>query len=234
MRKKSILIIGSAILILVTINSLTAQRTRRRVGTSGRSRGGFLTQAYPPLPVNEQEKHILGILDDMNRNQSSGMKNVPTIDGRILRLLAEAIDAKHVVEIGTSNGYSGMWFCLALRTTGGKLTTHEIDKGRASLARENFQRAGVDKFVTLVIGDAHQTVTRLKEPIDIVFLDADKDGYTDYLNKLLPLVSPGGLILAHNINSAPRAFVNAITTNPDLETLQLEGVTITLKKRQAE
>ena len=159
--------------------------------------------------------------------------NVPQQDGRILRLLTEAIGAKHVVEIGTSNGYSGIWFCLALRTTGGKLTTHDIDEGRASLARENFKRAGVDNMVTLVMGDAHETITKLKGPIDVVFIDADKEGYTDYLKKLLPLVRPGGLILSHNIDMVGQDYIDAITKNPNLETVQAQGVTVTLKKRQS-
>jgi caffeoyl-CoA O-methyltransferase len=162
------------------------------------------------------------------------MMNVPREDGRILRLLTESVGAKHVVEIGTSNGYSGIWFCLALRTTGGKLTTHDIDEGRASLARENFKRAGVDQLVTQVMGDAHETVTRIKEPIDVLFIDADKEGYLDYLNKLLPLVRPGGLILSHNIESTGQDYVNAITKNPSLETVQAQGVTVTLKKRQGQ
>jgi len=164
------------------------------------------------------------------------MMNVPMEDGRILRLLTEAVGAKHVVEIGTSNGYSGIWFCLALRTTGGKLTTHDIDEGRASLARENFKRAGVDNLVTLVMGDAHETVKNIKEPIDVLFIDADKEGYADYLNKLLPLVRPGGLILAHNIDMVGQDFIKAITTNPNLETVyqgQGQGLGVTLKKRQS-
>lgn len=53
--------------------------------------------------------------------------------------------------------------------------------------------------MTIVEEDAHQTISRLKEPIDVVFIDADKEGYTDYLNKLLPLVRPGGLILVRNV-----------------------------------
>jgi caffeoyl-CoA O-methyltransferase len=235
MLKKTILIILGIVLLLEAAQSITAQQRPGRGSFGGRmGRGrGFSYEQYPPVPVNEEEKHILSILEDMNRNQSGGMMNVPTLDGRILRLLTEATNAKHVVEIGTSNGYSGIWFCLALRMTGGKLTTHEIDEGRAALARENFKRAGVDQLVTLVMGDAHQTVTKLKEPIDILFIDADKSGYTDYLTKLLPLVRPGGLILAHNIDSTTQDFITAITTNPILETIQIEGVTVTLKKRQS-
>ena len=77
----------------------------------------------------------------------------------------------------------------------------------------------------------------LKEEIDILFIDADKEGYIDYLNKLLPLIRPGGLIVAHNMNTqqADPRYVEAITTNPDLETLFLHmdvtGVGVTLKKR---
>jgi caffeoyl-CoA O-methyltransferase len=206
------------------------------------ARGGFGPQGGAssivgrPLAKTEFEKKVLAVLDDMNQRQGRRMMNVPEVDGRFLRLLAEATGAKHIVEIGTSNGYSGIWQCLALKATGGKLTTFEIDEGRASLARQNFKKAGVDDIVTLVFGDAHEKVTDLKGQIDILFLDADKEGYIDYLNKLLPQVRPGGLIVAHNISprqTDPR-YLEAITTNPDLETVfysQGGGVSVTLKKR---
>jgi len=211
-----------------------AQRTgrERRPG-----REDLDSAQHPPLAKNEAEKKILSVLDDMRRNQRWGMMNIPIEDGRLLRVLAETIGAKHVVEIGTSNGYSGIWLCLALRTTGGKLTTYEIDARRAELARQNFKRAGVEKIVTLIEGNAHEEVTKLKEPIDLLFLDADKSGYIDYLNKLLPLVRPGGLIVAHNMSprQADPKYLEAITTNPDLETIFLNmdaaGVGVTLKKR---
>lgn len=178
----------------------------------------------------------MDVLNQMRSSQSRGMMNVPVEDGRLLRLLAESIGAKTVVEIGTSNGYSGIWFCLALRTTGGKLITHELDLTRAALARENFAKAGVSSLVTIVEGDAHDTITRLKGPVDLVFIDADKEGYVDYLKKTLPLVRSGGLIVAHNINPrmANPEYVKAITTNPDLETVFYQeggGVSVTLKKR---
>jgi len=186
-----------------------------------------------------QETRILSVLEEMLNDQYSAMLSVPPEDGRVLRLLTEATGAKHVVEIGTSNGYASIWFCLALRTTGGKLTTFEIDTRRASLARVNFKRAGVDNLVTIIEGDAHEKVTMLEEPIDIVFIDADKDGYLDYLNKLLPLVRPGGLIIAHNttdVGSQMQDYLGAITTNPELETIflhkQTTGIGVTLKKRQ--
>lgn len=191
-----------------------------------------------PRLSREEEKKVLEYLDHLLKDQSKGMLNVPPEDGRLLRVLAESTQAKHVVEIGTSNGYSGIWICLGLKNTGGELTTYELDAKRAELARENFKNAGVDKMVTLVVGDAHQEVAKLKEPIDMVFIDADKQGYADYLKKLLPLVKPGGLIVAHNTtNSAPdlKDYVQAITTNPDLDTVFMNssdrGIGVTLKKR---
>lgn len=188
----------------------------------------------PPLPKNEAEKKILSVLDDME--SGPWMANVVTLHGRLLRILTEAVNARNVVEIGTSNGYSGLWICLGLQATGGKLITHEIDPERASLARANFRRAGVEHMVTIVLGDAHETVTRLKEPIDLLFIDADKTGYLDYLNKLLPLVRPGGLILADNMSQPKPSpdFIKAIITNPNLETIflnmQSTGIGLTLKK----
>ena len=204
-------------------------------GGPGRGMGGAIAN-QPPMGKTETEKKILAVLADMDRNQRGGMMNVPVEDGRLLRLLAETTGAQHIAEIGTSNGYSGIWQCLALKATGGKLTTFEIDARRAALARENFKRAGVDDIVTLIEGDAHQKVTQLDGPIDIVFVDADKDGYLDYLNKLLPKVRPGGLVIAHNINpgQADQRYVEAITTNPALETVfysQAGGVSVTMKKR---
>jgi len=208
-----------------------------RRGGPGRPGGGWGAQASfdsRTLPNTDAEKKILAVLQELEGGRR--MENVPPEDGRLLRVLTEAIGAKHVVEIGTSNGYSALWLSLALRNSGGKLITHEIDPQRVALARASFKRAGVDDIVTVVEGDAHETVTRMKEPIDLVFIDADKEGYLDYLNKLLPLVRPGGLVVAHNMNPAqadPR-YVDAITKNPALETIFLHmegtGVGVTLKK----
>src|SRR5215470_273862 len=195
---------------------------------------GGAAKEGPPMAQSAAEQRVLAVLDDIDRNQR--YLSVPREDGRLLRILAESIGAREVVELGTSTGYSGLWLALALRATGGKLTTFEIDPGRAATARENFKRAGVDDLVTVVLGDAHVSVSRVKGPIDLVFIDADKEGYLDYLDKLLPLVRPGGLIVAHNMRSPPPdpRFVRAITANPGLETVFLNmhdaGVGVTLKK----
>ena len=186
----------------------------------------------PPLARTMTEKRILSTINEAVK-AGELYANVPAIDGRMLRVLAESINAKQVLEIGTSTGLSGLWFLLALERTGGHLTTLELDPRRAALARGHFKRAGLDALVTLIEGDAHKSIAKLQGPVDLVFIDAEKDGYVDYLTQVLPLVRPGGLILAHNVEMVPD-YVKAVNANPALETvfyMQGNQLAITLKKR---
>jgi caffeoyl-CoA O-methyltransferase len=199
--------------------------------TGSQQRGcSEITAQYSALAKNESEMRILSVLDDIRHGPCTD-----DLHGRLLRILAESTKAKNVVEIGTGNGYSALWLCLGLKATGGKLITHEKDHEQVLLARANFKRAGVEGLVTVIEGDAHRTVAQLKEPIDILFLDAE-GGNLDYLNQLLPQVRPGGLILADNMRK-PKPdpqFIKAITTNPNLETIFLNmrstGISLTVKK----
>lgn len=225
---------------------LTADELPR--GSGGPGRGGFgrggpgamgaETSAdpnKPPLPLDDGEKRILAALEQARHGERYA--NVSTADGRLLRQLTESLGARRVVELGTSTGESGLWFAMALRKTGGKLYTHDIDPGRIAVARENFKRAGVDDIIVITEGDAHQTAVKNTDPIDILFIDAEKEGYDAYLKELLPYVRPGGLIIAHNMRRpAPNPrYIEAITTNPALDTsfvlMDGAGVGITLKKR---
>jgi predicted O-methyltransferase YrrM len=213
------------VLLVVVLGAFLVVWAQRRGSGAG-------TDQYPPIARAEFEKRILATLDSA-RKAGATYANVPDTDGRLLRLLAESVNAKHVVEIGTSTGLSGLWIAMALERTGGRLTTFEFDAARAATAKKHFKDAGVDGLVTVVEGDAHQMVSRLKEPVDVVFLDADKEGYVDYLTKLLPLVRPGGLILAHNVNMVPD-YVKKVTSSGDLETvfyMDGGGMAVTLKKR---
>lgn len=215
--------LGAALALSAVVPAARAQGRRARAA-EGAARGN-----------SPAERRILEVLAEVYR--SHRYLSVPEEDGRLLRLLAESIGAKQVVEVGTSTGYSGLWLLLALAKTGGRLTTFEIDRERHALARAHFERAGVGPLATAVLGDAHAEVARLQGPVDLAFLDADKEGYLDYLRKLLPLVRPGGLVVAHNMASPPPdpAYVSAVTTDPELETVFLNmhdaGVGVTLKKR---
>lgn len=216
---------------------LLAQGGPRPGGKTGVRDAGALGFEARTLPANADEKRVLAVIDEIGRTQRRGSMSVPEQDGRLLRLLTESLGAQHVVEIGTSVGYSATWFCLALQRTGGRLTTYELDPQRAAQARENFKRAGVEPLVTLVEGDAHERVKTQPGPIDILFLDADKEGYLDYLQQLLPNVRAGGLIVAHNINErqADPRYLKAITEDSRLETVFVNvgtsGLSISLKKR---
>jgi len=201
-------------------------------GFGGRgSRGGYGGAGYgnASLGADAAEKRVLDVAAQVDRYLS-----VPEEDGRLIRMQTESIGAKKAVEIGSSTGYSGLWFALGLRKTGGKLTTFEYDRGRAATASEYYRKAGVDGIITLIEGDAHENVKQLKAPIDIIFIDADKEGYADYLVKLLPLVRPGGLILAHNIGSASEnpEYMDKVTKDANLETMRINSqMAVTLKKR---
>jgi predicted O-methyltransferase YrrM len=223
MRKISLAVCAS--LLIVAAAAIMAQRW-------GSGRVAPASEALPPVARTPGENKVL---ETINQIVKAGdlYANVPAADGRMLRILAEAVNAKSVVEVGTSTGISGLWFCLAMEKTGGKLTTFELDPNRASLARKHFKLAGVEDRVILVEGDAHRNITNLRDPIDVVFLDAEKEGYVDYLNKLLPLVRPGGLILAHNTNMVPD-YMKVVTSSADLDTVVYSsggGMAVTLKKR---
>lgn len=217
------------ILSLCLLAAAIATAQPRRGGRSAVAPG---SEQYPPQANSEAEKRILAAIDDAVK-AGELYANVPAADGRMLRLLAESINAKTVVEFGTSTGISGMWFCLALQKTGGRLHTFDIDENRSKIARAHFQKAGVENLVDMVLGDAHQTLGKVKGPVDIVFIDAEKDGYVDYLTKMLPLVRPGGLILAHNVDMV-QDYMRAVNANPALDTvvyMQGGGLAVTLKKR---
>lgn len=218
----------------VEANEFPARPAAARPPQGSPFRGGF-TLEKEPLAADEFEERVLSVIKEMERGP--WYANVPQRDGRFLRQIAEAINAKYVVELGTSTGYSALWFSLALKRTGGKLYTHEIDPERIRMARENFRKAGVEDLIEIIPGDAHETVLRHEGPIDLVFIDADKQGYPDYLRKLLPKVRPGGVIIAHNMNRpAPSPeYIELVTTNPRLETtfifMDAAGIGLTLKKR---
>jgi predicted O-methyltransferase YrrM len=234
-------VVGAVILTQISSAQQPGTEGQAAQAKQGRGRGGIgqgeagTDLSKPALPKDDGEKRILDALDQAR--QGRRYANVSTADGRLLRQLTEAVNAKRVVELGTSTGESGLWFAMALRKTGGHLFTHDIDPGRIAVARENFKRGGVEDIITIVEGDAHKTAPKNTDSIDVLFIDAEKEGYDAYLKELLPLVRPGGLILAHNMRRpAPNPrYVEAITTSPDLDTsfvlMDGAGIGITLKKR---
>jgi caffeoyl-CoA O-methyltransferase len=127
--------------------------------------------------------------------------NVSPNQGRLLRLIVEIAGARRILEVGTLGGYSAIHLARGLPDDG-ELISLEIDEHHADVARNNVERAGLSGIVEVRVGDAHELLTDLVEneegPFDLVFIDADKEGYPDYLDASLGLVRRGSLILGDN------------------------------------
>jgi caffeoyl-CoA O-methyltransferase len=125
--------------------------------------------------------------------------NVPEVDGQLLYDIIIKNNYTKALEIGTSTGRSGIYLAWALSKTGGKLTTVEIDERRYNEAVSHFKELGLDKFVDARLADAHELVPELEGPWDFVFIDADKNWYTNYVKAVIPKLETGGCIAAHNV-----------------------------------
>ena len=167
--------------------------------------------------------------------------NVPESDGQLLHDLVVKGGYKRALEIGTSTGRSGIWIALALSKTGGKLTTIDIDPGRHSEAVRNFKDAGVGAFIDARLADAHELVPKLDGPFDFVFIDADKEWYTNYVKAVIPKLAIGGCIAAHNVypgrgrrgGGMTGDYYEYVSGLPFLETTVTQGgVAISYKRRE--
>ncbi len=121
--------------------------------------------------------------------------------GRLLHTLVLATRPRTIVEIGTSGGYSTAWIASAARHVGATVTTLEIDPVKVRLARETLQDAGLDGVATVVEGDAFAWLRSRRDPVDFVFLDAEKEDYLAFLELIVPLLPEGGVLVADNLLS---------------------------------
>lgn len=124
--------------------------------------------------------------------------HVSANQGKLLYLLAKLTGARRILELGTLAGYSTIWLARAL-PAGGHLTTLEYSPVHAEVARKNIDRAGLLDRVEIRVGAALDTLPQLARPYDLVFLDADKVSYPQYLDWALKLTRSGSLILADNV-----------------------------------
>src|SRR6476646_4375483 len=158
------------------------------------------------------------VLDRIARdNESRGLPLVDAEVGALLRVLATAIGATRILEIGTAIGYSGIWLARAL-PAGGMLVTMEFNEERAREARENFARAGVSDRVSVVVGDAQLKIAKVSGPFDLIFQDGAKKLYIPLLDRLVALLRPGGLLVTDNVLWAGEVvpgFQKTPRKNPD-------------------
>jgi caffeoyl-CoA O-methyltransferase len=165
--------------------------------------------------MDEKTLNVLNRLEKLSKAHEE-YANIPPETGRFLHILTVAIRAKSILEVGTSTGYSTVWLADALRTTSGKLVTFEIDSKRVKLARESFQDARVDGYITLRHESALSALPKLHGPFDLAFLDAAKEEHLQYFQLAFPNVRPGGVIVSDNAISHQRElqhFLNYVRKN---------------------
>ncbi len=142
--------------------------------------------------------------DALEASRAAGLPAIQVApnQGRLLQILALAIGARGILEIGTLGAYSTVWLARGL-APGGRLVTLESDPHHAVVARANLARAGLEHVVTLVEGAALEVLPRLAAegagPFDLVFVDADKPSLPEYFTWSLRLTRPGGLIVVDNV-----------------------------------
>src|SRR5262245_18211585 len=128
-------------------------------------------------------------------------RDLPLVDaevGALLRVLATAISARRILEIGTAICYSGIWLAAALPPDG-SLITMEMNPDRVREARENFARAGLADRVNVISGDAKLMIAKVAGPFDLIFQDGSKQLYPPLLERLVSLLRPGCLLVTDNV-----------------------------------
>jgi|SRR5581483_949714 len=171
------------------------QRTRRQIeeGIAG---------AFAP----EDE----GLRNALTSARAAGLPEIQIspIQGKLLQVLAAACNARSILEIGALGGYSGIWLARAL-PAGGRLITLEISPEHAAVVRNSFEKAGVSDRTEVRVGRALDLLPHLGSdaPFDLVFIDADKPPYPQYLEWALRLTRPGSIIVADNCIRSGKAFL---------------------------
>jgi predicted O-methyltransferase YrrM len=142
--------------------------------------------------------------DSVAASDAAGLPSIQVspLQGQWLAILAAAIRARNILEIGTLGGYSTIWLARAL-SPGGRLISLELDPAHAAVARANLARAGLADRATVRVGPAQDSLRALTAeglgPFDLIFIDADKTGYPAYWTAALALAGPGSLIIADNV-----------------------------------
>ncbi len=144
---------------------------------------------------------------------------VSPVQGKLLMVLARSVGARRILEIGTLGGYSTIWLARALPADG-RLITLEAMPLHAKVAQANLARAGLAQLVEIRLGKAAETLPKIASdgggPFDVIFIDADKASYPEYLTWSLRLARPGTLIVADNV-IRKGAVLDAASPDPDVQ-----------------
>ncbi|MGW7514383.1 class I SAM-dependent methyltransferase [Streptomyces sp. NPDC054796] len=202
----------------------------------------LLAHAEPPTPVQAR------LIDHTRALGGPAEMQIPHEQGVFLTLLARLMRARHIVEVGTFTGYSTLALALG-QPTGGRVVTCDTSEEWTGIARDAWQAAGVADRIEVRLGPAADTLRELpgRQWIDMAFIDADKPGYRDYWEELVPRMRPGGLLLADNVlyggeaadpeptgnARAIRAFNDHVRADDRVEAVMLplaDGLTLARKR----
>lgn len=146
-----------------------------------------------------KELETFGRQHDAVSDKDGRMLNITHETGEFLAVLTRATGARRILEIGTSNGYSALWLADALGTSGGRVTTVELSGHKAALARANFARACVQERIEQIEGEAGGYLAGCPDAsVDLLFLDAERRAYLDWLPELARVLRVGGLLVVDN------------------------------------
>ena len=207
--------------------------------------------------INEKIQNVLSRLEkdidyeNSHRDEIPSEKRLNCISkniGMFYNILLKSINAKKILEIGMSVGYSGLWFADAVMSntqseSNGKIITIEREKFKIDNATQNFEEAGVGSLIKIREGEARKILHEIKEEFsenyfDFIFIDADKESYIEYFDLCLPLVRKGGIIGADNIlfperfNEMMADYLSHVKSKPNVQSVTVpidNGEEVTIK-----
>jgi predicted O-methyltransferase YrrM len=155
----------------------------------------------------------------------AGRESIPIVGpvvGELLFILAGAMKAQSILEIGTATGYSAIYLARGCASAKGRVITLEFDSSKAARARKNFEKAGLGQRVEVRVGDALETLSRLDDEFDLVFIDIEKKDYAKVLPDCRRLLRQGGLLVADNVAFKDAdEFNRTISDHPDWRSVSL-------------
>ena len=205
--------------------------------------------------INEKIQNVLSRLEKDIDYENNHRDEIPSEErlncvskniGMFYNILLKSINAKKILEIGMSVGYSGLWFADAVTSStqsGGQIITIDREKFKIDQATQNFDEAGVSSLIKIREGEARKILHEIKEEFgenyfDFIFIDADKDSYIEYFDLCLPLVRKGGIIGADNIlfperfNEMMADYLSHVRSNPNVQSVTVpidNGEEVTFK-----
>jgi caffeoyl-CoA O-methyltransferase len=154
--------------------------------------------------------------------RSEAIPIVGPVVGEFLSLLARAMQAKKILELGTATGYSAIYLAHACASAEARVVTIEKNRKLALRAQINFKKAGLGDRIEIRVGDARDILLRMEEPFDFVFMDIDKSDYQSVLSQCQRLLRKGGLLVTDNVGfSESNDFNQAIFNNPSWKSVHL-------------